>query len=59
MDMAGAIANTVLAQIMVDTDEVVITEANFGTLERHVGGTFMVMPHPELLRTLLQHWHGL
>lgn len=59
VDMAGAIANTVLAQVLVDTDEIIITETSFGTRERQIGGSFFVMPSPALLETLLQHWHGL
>ena len=52
MDMAGAIIDAVIADIMVFSDEVVVVETEFGTDQRRVHGTFLVMPSPTLIRGL-------
>ena len=52
MDMAGAIIDAVIADIMVFSDEVVVVETEFGTDQRRVRGTFLVMPSPTLIRGL-------
>ena len=52
MDMAGAIIDAVIADIMVLRDEVVAVEADFGNELRRVHGTFLVMPSPNLVRAL-------
>lgn len=56
MDMAGAILNVALAEIMMETDEACLVEATFGTLDQQVNGTFMVMPSLELLYALRTKW---
>ena len=52
MDMAGAVIDAVIADIMVFSDEVVVVETEFGTDQRRVHGTFLVMPSPTLIRGL-------
>jgi chemotaxis protein CheC len=56
MDMAGAILNVALAEIMMETDEACIVEATFGTSDQQVNGTFLVMPSLELLDALREKW---
>lgn len=56
MDMAGAILNVALAEIMMETDDACIVEAMFGTADRQVNGTFLVMPSLELLNALRARW---
>jgi chemotaxis protein CheC len=58
MDMAGAILNVALAEIMMETDEACIVEAIFGTSDQQVSGTFLVMPSLELLDALRRQWGG-
>jgi chemotaxis protein CheC len=47
MDMAGAILDTTLARLMEYTDEIYLMETIFGTNDRQVAGTFLVIPNPE------------
>ncbi len=54
MDMAGAVLDPVLADIMRESDDIMVVEASFGTRDRQVDGTFLVLPSPDLRRTLLQ-----
>ncbi len=56
MDMAGAILDTIMAHVLIDTDEITITETTFGTNDREVSGTFLVVPSPGLQDVLLKHW---
>ena len=56
MDMAGAILNVALAEIMMETDEACIVEATFGTSDQQVNGTFLVMPSLDLLHALRRRW---
>ncbi|MDY6893339.1 MAG: chemotaxis protein CheC [Chloroflexota bacterium] len=56
MDMAGAILDAALAEIMRESDETWIVEATFGTEDYQHSGTFLVMLTPELLRVLTEHW---
>jgi len=56
MDMAGAILNVALAEIMMETDDACIVEAMFGTADQQVNGTFLVMPSLELLDALRARW---
>jgi chemotaxis protein CheC len=58
MDMAGAILNVALAEIMMETDDACIVEATFGTPDQQVSGTFLVMPSLELLDALRRQWGG-
>lgn len=58
MDMAGAVLDVALAEIMMETDEACIVESTFGTQDQQVSGTFLVIPSPDLLRALSRHWSG-
>lgn len=46
MDMAGAILDGALASILAYSDFTYVVETVFGTRDRHVSGTFLVMPDP-------------
>jgi chemotaxis protein CheC len=46
MDMAGAVLDATLANILAYGDETFIMEAIFGTSDREVAGTFLAMPVP-------------
>jgi len=48
MDMAGAILDATLAGLMEFSDDIYIMETVFGTRDRQVSGTFLVMPDPGL-----------
>jgi chemotaxis protein CheC len=48
MDMAGAILGDVMANILTVGDHTHIVETTFGTSDRQVSGTFLVMPIPGL-----------
>jgi chemotaxis protein CheC len=47
MDMAGAILDTTLANLLEYTEDIYIMESTFGTTDRQVAGTFLVIPNPE------------
>jgi len=49
MDMAGAVLDSALASVLASTDDTYIIETVFGTDNRQVSGTFLVIPDPELL----------
>ena len=48
MDMAGAILDAALAKVLAYSDSTYIVETIFGTNDRQVSGTFLVIPDPEL-----------
>jgi chemotaxis protein CheC len=48
MDMAGAILDATLAGLMEYSDDIYILETVFGTHDRQVSGTFLVIPDPGL-----------
>ena len=48
MDMAGAILDASLAGLMEFSDDIYIMETVFGTNDRQVAGTFLVIPDPGL-----------
>jgi chemotaxis protein CheC len=56
MDMTGAILDYAIASLMMETDEVTMIEANYGTAEAKVDGVFAVMPSPELQRNVIDSW---
>jgi len=56
MDMAGAILDAALADILRESDDVLIVETKFGVQDQEISGLFLVMPSPDLLRVLLDHW---
>ena len=55
MDMAGAIMDMVLADIMAESDEALIVETDFSADDQQINGTFLVMPSPSLLRVLTEN----
>jgi chemotaxis protein CheC len=48
MDMAGAILDAALANVLAFSDSTYVVETVFGTNDRQVSGTFMVIPDPEM-----------
>jgi chemotaxis protein CheC len=48
MDMAGAILDAALANVLAFSESTYIVETVFGTNDRQVSGTFLVIPDPEL-----------
>lgn len=56
MDMVGAILDVAVSQIIQETEEACIVETKYGTHNQQINGTFLVMPSPNLLRVLSQHW---
>ena len=48
MDMAGAVLDSTLANILAYTDETYVVDTVFGTNDRRVSGTFMIIPDPSL-----------
>ncbi len=56
MDMAGAVLDAVLAEIMLEVDEALIMETVFGTADRQVSGTFLCLPSPSLRAVFLEQW---
>jgi len=48
MDMAGAVLDSALASVLAYSDDTYIVETVFGTNDRQVSGTFLVIPDPEL-----------
>lgn len=56
MDMTGAILDYSIASLMMETDEVTMIEANYGTAEATVDGVFAVMPSPELQGYVIDSW---
>ena len=55
MDMAGAIFDVALANILEGSNDALVVETRFGTMDRVIDGTLLVMPSPELLGLLLDH----
>lgn len=53
MDMAGAILDAALSEIAMETDQALVVETDFGTTDRQMAGTFLVMPSPDLQQVLL------
>jgi chemotaxis protein CheC len=45
LDMAGAILDIAIAEILAERDEVFIAETSFGVTDRTVEGTFLIMPN--------------
>ena len=58
MDMVGAIMDVALAELLADANDLTLVETTFGTPDQQINGTFLVMPSPVLMKTLVRHWHG-
>ena len=52
MDMAGAILDVALSDILQESDDALVVETGFSTEDRLVEGMLLVMPSPDLLRLL-------
>ena len=52
MDMAGAILDPILAEALMEADEALVVETTFGTKDRQINGSFLVLPSPEFLKQL-------
>lgn len=52
-DMAGAVLDIALAEVLQQSDEVFVAEAEFFTSDRQISGTFLVMPNPNFIRMAL------
>ena len=55
MDMAGSILDVALANVLEGSNDALVIETKFGTADRLIDGTLLVMPSPELLNLLLEH----
>lgn len=53
MDMAGAIMDVALADVLRETDHALVVEASFGTEDSRSSGTFLVLPSLGLQRVLV------
>ena len=49
LDMAGAILDIALAEILAERDDVFIAETSFGVTDRTVQGTFLIMPNASFM----------
>lgn len=56
MDMAGAILDAVLAEIMLEMDEALVLETVFGTNDRQINGAFLCLPSIGLQTALAERW---
>jgi chemotaxis protein CheY-P-specific phosphatase CheC len=54
VDMAGAILDIALSDIMQRQDEILVVRTTFGTSNSQVDGTFLVMPTMEFLQAILK-----
>lgn len=48
MDMAGAVLDATLANILAYSDETYVVDTVFGTNDRQVSGTFVIIPDPSM-----------
>ena len=55
LDMAGAILDVAFAEILQQSDDVIVAETNFGTSDRQARGTFLVIPSLNFLKVILSH----
>lgn len=49
MDMVGSILDVALADILMESDDALVVEAEFTTEDRKISGNFLVLPSPEFL----------
>ena len=55
LDMAGAILDVALVNILEGSNDALVVETKFGTQDREIDGTLLILPSPELLSLLLGH----
>lgn len=58
MDMAGAILDAILAEVMLEVDEALVMQTSYGTEDMQINGTFLCLPSVSLQTALLEHWRG-
>lgn len=58
MDMAGAILDAVLADIMLEMDEALVLETVFGTKDKQINGSFLCLPSLGLQTALAERWRA-
>lgn len=56
MDMAGAVIDAAVADIMGDGDDILVVETRFGTANQQIHGIFLVLPNPQFKEVLLDRW---
>lgn len=54
MDMAGSLLDVALAEVLMETDELILADTVFGTADRQINGTFLVLPSLDLIRVLVK-----
>lgn len=55
LDMAGAILDVAFAEILQQSDDIIVAETTFGTSDRQAKGTFIVIPSFNFLKVILSH----
>ena len=55
-DMVGAVIDAAVADIMADSDDILVVETRFGTANQQIRGIFLVLPNPRLKEVLLDRW---
>ncbi len=53
MDMAGAVLDAAVADVLLDSDELLLVETRFGTSDKQIRGVFLILPNPQLKEILL------
>ncbi len=53
-DMAGSVIDAILAQMMLDADDVMAVETKFGTADMDIKGAFLVLPSTDLVNLAVQ-----
>ena len=54
MDMAGSLLDIALAEVLMETDHLLLADTVFGTDDRRISGTFLVLPSLALIRLLVK-----
>ena len=56
IDMAGAVLDSIMAEIMMEADEALVMETTFGTEDMQIEGVFLALPSIDLQNALLENW---
>lgn len=56
IDMAGAVLDSIMAEIMLEADEALVMETTFGTEDMQIEGVFLALPSIDLQNALLENW---
>ncbi len=57
-DMAGSVLDAPLCEILAEADDILMADTAFGTSDRHINGTFLVMPSYRMVRKVLSSGAG-